>query len=428
MKKIFLLLWFVLLGLFEVQAYQFEKNGIYYDIVNGKAVVVSGGSVMYSGDVVIPETVEYDGQHYVVDSIGEWAFNSCSGLMSVKLPEKLRAIGSLAFVDCYGLTSISFPASLKVIGSDAFQNCDGLTSLSFPEGMTQIGGGAFQRCGRLETLFFPSTMKSIDWGVFCGAHENEYGGECTCDSIRRIEVKGIATWFNSDRFTERNYHVAAPYADLYVNGELLTEVVLPDTMTRIRPALFYGCKKLRSVVFPNNLKVIDDCAFENCTGIENLEFPQGLDSIKSSAFYICRGLRKIAFPQGLRYIGMRAFWGCEELHSVSFPNKLENIDYGAFEGCKSLTSVAFPEGLTGIEDAAFYGCDKLDSLSFPASMKTINWTAFCTHRGNYGDSCSCEHIRYVDVEDLHTWINSVRYLEPEYGSSHLYFPKAHLYL
>lgn len=265
MKKIFLLLWFVLLGLSKVQAYQFEKNGIYYDIVNGKAVVVSGGSVMYSGDVVIPETVEFGGQHYVVDSIGEWAFNACSGLMSVKLPEKLRVIGRLAFVDCYGLTSISFPASLKVIGDGAFQNCDGLTSLSFPEGMTQIGDGAFQRCGRLETLFFPSTMKSIDWGVFCESHENEYGGgECTCDSIRRIEIKGIATWFNSNRFTERNHHVAAPYADLYVNGDLLTDIVLPDTMARIRPALFYGCKKLHSVVFPNNLKVIDDCAFFFC--------------------------------------------------------------------------------------------------------------------------------------------------------------------
>ena len=121
MKKIFLLLWFVLLGLSKVQAYEFEKNGIYYDIVNGKAVVVSGGSVMYSGDVVIPETVEYGGQHYVVDSIGEWAFNACSGVMSVKLPEKLRVIGRLAFVDCYGLTSISFPASLKVIGDGAFR-------------------------------------------------------------------------------------------------------------------------------------------------------------------------------------------------------------------------------------------------------------------------------------------------------------------
>lgn len=425
MKKIFLLLWFVLLGLSEMQAYQFEKNGIYYDIVNGKAVVVSGGSVMYSGDVVIPETVEFGGQHYVVDSIGEWAFNACSGLMSVKLPEKLRVIGRLAFVDCYGLTSISFPASLKVIGDGAFQNCDGLTSLSFPEGMTQIGDGAFQRCGRLETLFFPSTMKSIDWGVFCESHENEYGGgECTCDSIRRIEIKGIATWFNSNRFTERNHHVAAPYADLYVNGDLLTDIVLPDTMARIRPALFYGCKKLHSVVFPNNLKVIDDCAFENCTGIENLELPQGLDSIKSSAFSGCKRLKDMHLPQELKYIGMGAFGGCEELISVSFPRKLENIAYGAFDGCKSLTSVIFPEGLKTIGDYAFANCDKLDSLSFPASLNTINWNAFCTH-WSYDSPCCCEHIRYVDVKDLHTWVNS----DCRYDTyNRVYLPKAQLYL
>ena len=377
MKKIFLLLWFVLLGLSKVQAYQFEKNGIYYDIVNGKAVVVSGGSVMYSGDVVIPETVEFGGQHYVVDSIGEWAFNACSGLMSVKLPEKLRVIGRLAFVDCYGLTSISFPASLKVIGDGAFQNCDGLTSLSFPEGMTQIGDGAFQRCGRLETLFFPSTMKSIDWGVFCESHENEYGGgECTCDSIRRIEIKGIATWFNSNRFTERNHHVAAPYADLYVNGDLLTDIVLPDTMARIRPALFYGCKKLHSVVFPNNLKVIDDCAFENCTGIENLELPQGLDSIKSSAFSRCKGVKYVNLPQELKYIGMMAFGSCTELISVSFPNKLENIAYGAFESCKSLQSVVLSEGLKSIESCAFQNCISLTSVKLPSTLRFIGDCAF----------------------------------------------------
>ena len=524
MKKIFLLLWFVLLGLSEVQAYEFEKNGIYYDIVKGKAVVVTG-DVGYSGDVVIPDSVEYYGHYYVVDSIGEWAFNACSGVMSVKLPEKLRVIGRLAFVDCYGLTSISFPASLKVIGDGAFQNCDGLTSLSFPEGITQIGDGAFQRCGRLETLFFPSTMKSIDWGVFCESHENKYGGECTCDSIRRIEVRDIATWFNSNRFTERNHHVAAPYADLYVSGDLLTDIVLPDTMTRIRPALFYGCKKLHSVVFPKNLKVIDDYAFSGCDKLDSLSFPasmktinwtafctyrgygdscscehiryvdvkdlhtwinsvryigrehdpgfhlyfpkahlymggkllthvvipgdvtevkpytfSGMDSIRTVsmqkgvenvgklAFSGCRNLSSLSFSEGLKEISSYAFENCASLSSVSFSEGLEKIGSYAFENCASLTSVAFLEGLTAVGDGAFYGCDKLDSLSFPTSMKAINWTAFCTHRGGYGDSCSCEHIRYVDVKDLHTWINSVRYVNLEYGSPHLYFPKAHLYM
>lgn len=243
--------------------------------------------------------------------------------------------------------------------------------------MTQIGDGAFQRCGRLETLFFPSTMKSIDWGVFCESHENEYGGgECTCDSIRRIEIKGIATWFNSNRFTERNHHVAAPYADLYVNGDLLTDIVLPDTMARIRPALFYGCKKLHSVVFPNNLKVIDDCAFENCTGIENLELPQGLDSIKSSAFSRCKGVKYVNLPQELKYIGMMAFGSCTELISVSFPNKLENIAYGAFESCKSLQSVVLPEGLKSIESCAFQNCISLTSVKLPSTLRFIGDCAF----------------------------------------------------
>lgn len=252
-----------------------------------------------------------------------------------------------------------------------------MTSLSFPEGITQIGDGAFQRCGRLETLFFPSTMKSIDWGVFCESHENEYGGgECTCDSIRRIEIKGIATWFNSNRFTERNHHVAAPYADLYVNGDLLTDIVLPDTMARIRPALFYGCKKLHSVVFPNNLKVIDDCAFENCTGIENLELPQGLDSIKSSAFSRCKGVKYVNLPQELKYIGMMAFGSCTELISVSFPNKLENIAYGAFESCKSLQSVVLPEGLKSIESCAFQNCISLTSVKLPSTLRFIDDCAF----------------------------------------------------
>lgn len=99
MKKIFLLLWFVLLGLFEVQAYQFEKNGIYYDIVNGKAVVVSG-DVSYSGDVVIPDSVEYDDVYLEVDSISEYAFQKSESLSSIVLPKSLTSIGESAFSGC----------------------------------------------------------------------------------------------------------------------------------------------------------------------------------------------------------------------------------------------------------------------------------------------------------------------------------------
>mgnify|MGYP000311366305 CR=1 FL=1 len=407
MKKIFLLLWFVLLGLFEVQAYQFEKNGIYYDIVNGKAVVVSG-DVSYSGDVVIPETVEYDGQHYVVDSIGEWAFNSCSGLMSVKLPEKLRAIGSLAFTDCYGLTSISFPVSLKVIGSGAFQNCEGLTSVVFPEGLTAVGDGAFYGCDKLDSLSFPASMKMINWTAFC-THRGNYGNSCSCEHIRYVDVKDLHTWMNSVRYIGREqnpgFHLYFPKAHLYIGGKLLTHVVIPGDVTEIKPYTFSGM----------------DC-------IKTVSMQKGVENVGILAFSGCRNLSSVSFSEGLKEISSNAFKNCASLSSVFFSEGLEKIDNYAFENCGSLTSVAFPEGLTEIEERAFYGCDKLDSLSFPASMKAINWTAFCTYRGNYGDSCSCEHIRYVNVKDLHTWINSVRYVKLEYGSPHLYFPKAHLYM
>ena len=235
MKKIFLLLWFVLLGLSKVQAYEFEKNGIYYDIVNGKAVVVSGGSVMYSGDVVIPETVEFGGQHYVVDSIGEWAFNACSGLMSVKLPEKLRVIGRLAFVDCYGLTSISFPASLKVIGDGAFENCTGIENLELPQGLDSIKSSAFSGCKRLKDMHLPQELKYIGMGAFGGCEE-------------------------------------------------LISVSFPRKLENIAYGAFDGCKSLTSVIFPEGLKTIGDYAFANCDKLDSLSFPASLNTINWNAF------------------------------------------------------------------------------------------------------------------------------------------------
>lgn len=426
MKKIFLLLWFVLLGLSEMQAYQFEKNGIYYDIVNGKAVVVSGNA-NYSGDVVIPDSVEYYGYYYVVDSIGGTVFQY-SKITSVRLPNQLRAIGSAAFANCSGLTSISFPGSLRCIDDGAFQYCTGLTDLSFPEGMTEIGNGAFYGCGRLETISFPSTMKSIDWSAFCRQCEYEWEG-CTCDSIKRVEVKDIATWFNSNRIAGNHNLVVARNADLYVDGKLLTEIVLPDTMSRIRPALFYGCKKLRSVVFPKNLKVIGSSAFSECTGIESLNFPQELDSIGASAFALCESLVNVNFPDRLKSIGGSVFNGCKSLAAVAFPEGLEKIEYGAFSGCSSLTSLVFPEGLTEIGGRAFLGCNNLDSLSFPASMKTINWGAFCQNSAwNTDLDKTCNHIRYVNVKDLLTWVNSEREYKDGAYDHHLRVPHAQLYL
>ena len=283
-----------------------------------------------------------------------------------------------------------------------------MTSVVFPEGLTAVGDGAFYGCDKLDSLSFPASMKMINWTAFC-THRGNYGNSCSCEHIRYVDVKDLHTWMNSVRYIGREqnpgFHLYFPKAHLYIGGKLLTHVVIPGDVTEIKPYTFSGM----------------DC-------IKTVSMQKGVENVGILAFSGCRNLSSVSFSEGLKEISSNAFKNCASLSSVFFSEGLEKIDNYAFENCGSLTSVAFPEGLTGIEDAAFYGCDKLDSLSFPASMKTINWTAFCTHRGNYGDSCSCEHIRYVNVKDLHTWINSVRYVKLEYGSPHLYFPKAHLYM
>lgn len=381
MKKIFLLLWLVLLGLSKVQAYQFEKNGIYYDIVKGKAVVVRNWSTSYTGDVVIPETVEYSGQVYVVDSIGSNAFDNCDELTTVRLPEGLKAIGENAFYSCSGLTSISFPGSLRLIDKYAFSGCSGLTSLSFPEGMSQIGEGAFKGCGRLETISFPSTMKSIDWSVFCEQYDGY--GVCTCDSIRRIDIKDFSTWLNSDRFgaNSSSYegHVCASNAKLYIDGKKLEdEVVIPEGVTELKSHLFDGATQITSIKFPSTLVRVAEDAFTLCYSLQNIEIddlndwlqidfggsfcphyaeerlklyvkgelltyvvlPESLTELKPYVFSSLKQIQRVDFPENLEKIGTKAFSSCNELDSVFLPKNLSYIGDGAFSGVKAVTFLA----------------------------------------------------------------------------------------
>ena len=128
-------------------AHDFEVAGIYYNITNetNKTVEVtyrgngpSSYSNEYTGNVVIPESVAYNGNTYSVISIGGRTFNHCSGLTSIEIPNSVTSIGDYAFYNCDGLTSITIPNSVTSIGEWAFQNCSGLTSIVIPNSVTII--------------------------------------------------------------------------------------------------------------------------------------------------------------------------------------------------------------------------------------------------------------------------------------------------
>ena len=156
-KSILLVLAILLPAL--VSAHDFEVNGIYYNINGNEATITYQGSYPtesdeYSGDVVIPSTVSYNGTTYRVTAIGQSAFQECMNLTSIEIPNTVTTIGNYSFERCYRLRDIEIPSSVTTIGNSAFCYCDGLTVVDIPNSVTAIGNATFQSCDELTTVNF----------------------------------------------------------------------------------------------------------------------------------------------------------------------------------------------------------------------------------------------------------------------------------
>ena len=145
-------------------AQDFEVDGICYNILSedDRTVMVTESPYGYSGEVVIPAEVTYDGSTYAVTAIGDYAFSDCYALTSVDMPS-VTTIGDVAFGYCSALTSVDMP-SVTTIGAYAFYECSSLTSISMPS-VTTIGGYAFYNCNALTSVSMPSAT-TIGYGAF----------------------------------------------------------------------------------------------------------------------------------------------------------------------------------------------------------------------------------------------------------------------
>ena len=255
-KKSILLTLSILISIIA-NAYDFEVGGIYYN-KDGNCAIVTDGNSKYSGDVSIPSTVNYGGMEYSVTSIGVGAFYGCTSLTSVIIPNSVTSIGNWAFYFCSGLTSVTIPNSVTSIGHDAFEDCTGLTS---------------------------------------------------------VHITDLAAWckiaFNSSTSNPLYYA-----HHLYLNGEEIKDLVIPNSVTSI-----------------------GDCAFYECTGLTSVTIPNSVTSIGGFAFYYCTGLTSVTISKSVTSIGISAFNGCSGLISVTIPNSVMSIGDWAFAYCSNLKSV-----------------------------------------------------------------------------------------
>ena len=386
-------------------------DGIKYDIITkGKVATVKNSS--YSGDIVIPATVEHNGVTCSVTSIGEDAFYGCYGLTSITIPNSVTSIGDDAFQYCSGLTSIIIPNSVTSIGDDAFYYCSGLTSVTIGNGVTSIGDKAFYNCSDLTSVTIGNSVTSIgDYAFYyCSALTSitipdsvtSIGEDafCGCYGLTSITIPNSVTSIGDDAFQ-------------YCSG--LTSIIIPNSVTSIGERAFYGCSGLTSVTIPNSVISIGDYAFENCSGLTNITIPNSVTSIGNYAFSGCTSLKELRIEDGeaelsLGYnfynyssLGEGLFYDCplETLHlgrdlnyntnssygyspfynkrtltSVTIGNSVTSIGNYAFQNCSDLKSVTIGNNVTSIGRYAFNGCSGLTSIEIPNGVTSIGWYAF----------------------------------------------------
>ena len=335
---------------------------------------------------------DYDGAYGGSRDTTPWYYSK-NNAIKITLEQGITKIGNNTFYNCNGLSGdMSLPESITEIGENAFYNCSNLTGdINLPRGLTNLGSYAFYNCSGLS------------------------GDINLPEGIIKLNT---ATFYNCAGLTgtiKINKNQTELPRDVFYGCENITEIIIPDEVSKIELGVFYNCKKVKKLTIP-----ISTCAvsiyssstgiiyqpFGNCTEIEEIYFTkgtgQGYDYVTNQAhaywqspWYNAQNVKKITFENGITKIGLNMFRDCKGLNcEVNLPASITEIGSYAFYNCNNLKT-KIPENLTEIGEYAFYNCKNMSGIAkIPNGQESVQYSFY-----------GCENIEEIIIPDSVTQIS-----------------------
>ena len=365
---------------------------------------------------------EYNSQYNSSITTAPWG----ASIKSVVIENGVTSIGDFAFYGCKGLTSITIPDSVTSIDVCAFYGCTGLTSVTIPDSVTSIGDSAFYGCKGLTSVTIPDSVTSIGYAAFYG-----------CTGLTRVNISNITAWCNIS-FMESTSNPLMYAHNLYLNDNIVTDLIIPDSVTNIGSNTFAGCTGLTSVTIPDSVTSIENSAFYGCTGLTSVTIPDSVTSISSSAFdnrskdlvIICNpgsvaeeyarknniktniqefkyeilddgtaevtdyldSFTDIVIPSTYKgkpvtSIKKWIFANNKEIQSITISDSVTKIGKGAFYNCVELKTITMGSNVKEIGANAFEKCLYLESINLSENLQTIGDEAFY----------DCRRLKKLDI-------------------------------
>lgn len=427
----------------------FEVNGIKYLLGADSTAAVIQKDPKYSGTIIVPSTVSYNGSSYKVTKIQGNAFVGCENLTSIKIGGNVKVIGGYAFKGCTLLKEVIIPDNVTSIGAYCFKDCTNLESVVIGDSIKYLPEHLFENVDNL-SVTIGKGVKQVDCHAFC-----------SCDSIC-VNLTDLTVWLNVEMF---DYTPSTAIANFKLNGELLEDLVIPDNVVEVKDGVFYGATCLKSITIPKSLNKVGTYSFSGCSNLkevnledlsawcnsdyqgdrilknsgtimklkgellENLEIPKDVKKVKDYAFRYVSSIKKVVIHDDVDSIGKGAFSECDNLNAIIVGDRVTSIGYEAFKDCDNLKEVdianlsswcrldfkvgasgihpfsinegvlkldgevlehlVIPKDITEIKPCTFYNCASLKTVKIHENVDSIGSSAF---KG-------CSSLERVEIED-----------------------------